>query len=82
MPSAGGDGLGNNEAHSWSDGFSFRDGLFMSMDEKPQQTSQGYWVRKRCDDCGTPVIIVSEDGTFCLLRCSLCGKEYRFYLRA
>jgi hypothetical protein len=53
----------------------------MGVDEKPQQTSLGFWVRKRCDDCGTPVVIVAEDGTFCLLRCSVCGKEYQFYLR-
>lgn len=53
----------------------------MCADEKHQKTSQGFWVRKRCDDCGTPVIIVAEDGLFCLLRCSVCGKEYRFYLR-
>jgi hypothetical protein len=53
----------------------------MRADEKHQKTSQGFQVRKRCDDCGIPVIIVAEDGSFCLLRCSVCGKEYRFYLR-
>lgn len=47
----------------------------------PDQTIKGFTVRRRCEQCGTRVIILVDKGEWCLLKCTKCGKEYLFYFK-
>lgn len=49
--------------------------------EKLQKTLKGFAVRRRCDVCGTRIDVAVDEGEKCLLKCSQCGKEYRFHVR-
>jgi len=48
---------------------------------RPEQTIKGITVRRRCDHCGTRIIILVDEGDRCLLKCNKCGKEYLFYIK-
>ncbi|HOI96532.1 MAG TPA: hypothetical protein PK250_17645 [Syntrophobacter fumaroxidans] len=50
--------------------------------DKPKKTVKGFTVNRRCDSCGTRVDIACDRGDKCMLKCSQCGKEYMFYLKA
>ncbi len=50
--------------------------------DKPKKNSKGFTVSRRCDACGTRVDIACDRGEQCTLKCSRCGKEYRFYLKS
>ncbi len=49
--------------------------------ERPEKTVKGYSVNRRCDTCGTRISMTVDQGDKCILKCSKCGKEYRFYCK-
>jgi hypothetical protein len=49
--------------------------------DKSEKTVSGFTVCRRCDSCGTKVVVERDEGDKCLLKCVVCGKEYVFYHR-
>lgn len=47
---------------------------------EPEKSVAGFFVARRCDQCGTRVDLEQDTGEQCTLRCSRCGKKYEFYL--
>jgi hypothetical protein len=50
--------------------------------DRPKKTVRGFTISRRCDDCGTKINIAIDDGDKCTLKCSQCGKEYKFYYKS
>ncbi len=47
----------------------------------PEKTRKGFLVARRCDDCGRKISIAADQEDECTLKCSECGREYRFHHR-
>ncbi len=47
-----------------------------------RQDIKEFIVRRRCDNCGTKIVLVAEANDKCLLICRQCGREYIFYAKA
>jgi ribosomal protein L33 len=46
--------------------------------ERTERVLKQISVRRRCDDCGIRTYVTFDDGEKCTLKCSQCGREYRF----
>ncbi|MEN6466481.1 MAG: hypothetical protein ABFD62_15010 [Syntrophaceae bacterium] len=45
-----------------------------------EKTQKGFPVGRRCDVCGRRAVLALDSGDHCVLICTTCRREYRFFL--